>query len=169
MYRDSRIKANLPKKICIEMIFVYLCNPKTTGAVAQMVEQWTENPCVGSSILPSTTISRWKSAAYFFLLRFCDTVVPGAPQLCGAEGNLTEDRRAILNISPSGNWEADGNFQQGLLVGEAIPLAQEPVYLRREDTLQLRRSEDSPSNLGQCSSSSRRGGLWGRDVRQCRS
>ncbi len=26
-----------------------------TGAVAQMVEQWTENPCVGSSILPSTT------------------------------------------------------------------------------------------------------------------
>ena len=22
------------------------------GAVAQMVEQWTENPCVGSSILP---------------------------------------------------------------------------------------------------------------------
>ena len=25
------------------------------GAVAQMVEQWTENPCVGSSILPSTT------------------------------------------------------------------------------------------------------------------
>ena len=37
------------------MFFVYLCNPKTTGAVAQMVEQWTENPCVGSSILPSTT------------------------------------------------------------------------------------------------------------------
>ena len=25
------------------------------GAVAQMVEQWTENPCVGSSILPGTT------------------------------------------------------------------------------------------------------------------
>ena len=25
------------------------------GAVAQMVEQWTENPCVGSSILPDTT------------------------------------------------------------------------------------------------------------------
>ena len=25
---DPDIKANLPKKICIEMIFVYLCNPK---------------------------------------------------------------------------------------------------------------------------------------------
>ena len=29
--------------------------PKRNGAVAQMVEQRTENPCVGSSILPSTT------------------------------------------------------------------------------------------------------------------
>ena len=28
---------------------------QNNGAVAQMVEQWTENPCVGSSILPSTT------------------------------------------------------------------------------------------------------------------
>ena len=40
-----------------------------------------------------------------------------------------------------------------------IPLAQEPVCLRHEGNLQLRRAEDSPSNLGQCSSSSRRGGL----------
>ena len=40
------------------MIFAYLCNPKRNGAVAQMVEQWTENPCVGSSILPSTTETR---------------------------------------------------------------------------------------------------------------
>ena len=29
--------------------------PNNNGAVAQMVEQRTENPCVGSSILPSTT------------------------------------------------------------------------------------------------------------------
>ena len=34
--------------------FVHL-HSQTIGAVAQMVEQWTENPCVGSSILPSTT------------------------------------------------------------------------------------------------------------------
>ena len=26
------------------------------GAVAQLVEQWTENPCVGGSIPPRTTI-----------------------------------------------------------------------------------------------------------------
>ena len=25
------------------------------GRIAQMVEQWTENPCVGSSILPLST------------------------------------------------------------------------------------------------------------------
>ena len=29
--------------------------PNGNGVVAQMVEQWTENPCVGSSILPDTT------------------------------------------------------------------------------------------------------------------
>ena len=31
-----------------------------------MVEQWTENPCVGSSILPSTTETRWFSAGFVF-------------------------------------------------------------------------------------------------------
>ena len=35
----------------------YICSPNL-GAVAQMVEQRTENPCVGSSILPSTTVTR---------------------------------------------------------------------------------------------------------------
>ena len=43
------------KKICKLRKYTYLCIPKNDGAVAQMVEQWTENPCVGSSILPSTT------------------------------------------------------------------------------------------------------------------
>ena len=28
---------------------------KQDGAVAQLVEQWTENPCVGGSIPPHTT------------------------------------------------------------------------------------------------------------------
>ena len=28
------------------------------GAVAQLVEQWTENPCVGGSIPPHTTSSK---------------------------------------------------------------------------------------------------------------
>jgi hypothetical protein len=28
---------------------------KTDGAVAQLVEQWTENPCVGGSTPPHTT------------------------------------------------------------------------------------------------------------------
>ncbi len=39
----------------------YLCSPSLLkgmtkgGAVAQLVEQWTENPCVGGSIPPHTT------------------------------------------------------------------------------------------------------------------
>lgn len=32
-----------------------LFNCKQHGTLAQVVEQWTENPCVGSSILPDTT------------------------------------------------------------------------------------------------------------------
>ena len=34
---------------------IFLQPQKRTGAVAQLVEQRTENPCVGSSILSSTT------------------------------------------------------------------------------------------------------------------
>ena len=41
-----------------------------TGAVAQMVEQWTENPCVGSSILPSTTNYNSKYLIVKYLLLF---------------------------------------------------------------------------------------------------
>lgn len=44
--------------------------PNGNGVVAQMVEQWTENPCVGSSILPDTTPSaadEYSSAAFPFL------------------------------------------------------------------------------------------------------
>lgn len=39
---------------------IYICGRRwkygyTAGAVAQLVEQWTENPCVGGSIPPHTT------------------------------------------------------------------------------------------------------------------
>jgi hypothetical protein len=39
------------------------------GAVAQLVEQRTENPCVGGSIPPHTTAlkSRWKQRGFFCL------------------------------------------------------------------------------------------------------
>ena len=37
----------------------YFCTPKTRGVVAQLVEQRTENPCVGGSI-PSHTTSKEK-------------------------------------------------------------------------------------------------------------
>ena len=35
-----------------------------------MVEQRTENPCVGSSILPSTTVTRWFSAGFLLPTHF---------------------------------------------------------------------------------------------------
>ena len=36
---------------------IYLCTRKRDGAIAQLVEQRTENPCVPSSILGGTTIN----------------------------------------------------------------------------------------------------------------
>ena len=34
---------------------------RNTGQVAQLVEQWTENPCVGGSIPPLSTYPRFSS------------------------------------------------------------------------------------------------------------
>lgn len=50
-----------------------------------------------------------------------------------------------------------------------IPLAQEPVCLRHEGNLQLRRAEDSPSSPGQCSSTSTLEDLLASDVHRCKS
>ena len=36
--------------------YAYLCNRKNRGAIAQLVEQRTENPCVPGSIPGGTTI-----------------------------------------------------------------------------------------------------------------
>ena len=38
----------------------YLCNAKATGAIAQLVEQRTENPCVPGSIPGGTTQAKIK-------------------------------------------------------------------------------------------------------------
>ena len=39
--------------------FLYICKPKTkNGVVAQVVEQWTENPCVAGSTPANTTRER---------------------------------------------------------------------------------------------------------------
>jgi hypothetical protein len=39
----------------LERFIVYLCTALKEGAIAQLVEQRTENPCVPSSILGGTT------------------------------------------------------------------------------------------------------------------
>ena len=42
--------------------------PNTIGAVAQVVEQWTENPCVAGSTPASTTeLPQWMSSMAGFL------------------------------------------------------------------------------------------------------
>ena len=52
-------KAKKDEKIFVTSAFLSIfAIPNQKGAVAQMVEQRTENPCVGSSILPSTTVTR---------------------------------------------------------------------------------------------------------------
>ena len=45
----------LKKKFAAKRKMSIFAIPNGNGVVAQMVEQWTENPCVGSSILPDTT------------------------------------------------------------------------------------------------------------------
>ena len=41
--------------LCRLIYFTYLCNAKQKGAIAQLVEQRTENPCVPGSIPGGTT------------------------------------------------------------------------------------------------------------------
>jgi hypothetical protein len=51
----------------------YFCTPKTTGAIAQLVEQWTENPCVPGSNPGSTTFKNENSKYqkyYFWIWNF---------------------------------------------------------------------------------------------------
>ena len=59
-------KPNKDEKIFVTSAFLSIfAIPNRNGAVAQMVEQRTENPCVGSSILPSTTEARCFSGFSF--------------------------------------------------------------------------------------------------------
>ena len=51
----STSKKNLTEVVGIKKNTIFAASKSTSGAVAQLVEQRTENPCVGSSILSSTT------------------------------------------------------------------------------------------------------------------
>lgn len=46
-------------------MWVYICRP--IGDVAQLVEQWIENPCVGGSIPSITTQKPFGSPGGFFV------------------------------------------------------------------------------------------------------
>lgn len=47
-------------------MWVYICRP--IGDVAQLVEQWIENPCVGGSIPSITTQKPFGSPGAFLLI-----------------------------------------------------------------------------------------------------
>ncbi len=58
----------------------YLCPAfEKQGTLAQMVEQWTENPCVPSSILGGTTINGSGRSFVNFLSTFSGTFLNGLP------------------------------------------------------------------------------------------
>ena len=46
------------KYFCLFRIMLYLCSANDNGAIAQMVEQRTENPCVPGSIPGGTTLKK---------------------------------------------------------------------------------------------------------------
>ena len=47
--------------------FPYICKPKQkNGVVAQVVEQWTENPCVAGSTPANTTLKSLQDASEGF-------------------------------------------------------------------------------------------------------
>ena len=58
--KDCRAEQyNFSEKICIKRKFAYLSlQSQTIGVVAQVVEQWTENPCVAGSTPADTTLEK---------------------------------------------------------------------------------------------------------------
>ena len=45
----------------------YICTRNSKGALAQLVEQWTENPCVPGSIPGGTTVKKPTQTSGFFV------------------------------------------------------------------------------------------------------
>ena len=60
-FQHLKLRFFLPK-VCTIKNIAYLCNrkPKEIGAIAQLVEQRTENPCVPGSIPGGTTFTKRK-------------------------------------------------------------------------------------------------------------
>jgi hypothetical protein len=57
-------------KFCLLKFEIYICSPKR-GAIAQSVEQWTENPCVPGSIPGGTTSLNRRTRKINVLRVFC--------------------------------------------------------------------------------------------------
>ena len=53
------------QKFCRYKNYLYICTTKNDGAIAQLVEQRTENPCVPGSIPGGTTERKLKGFLFF--------------------------------------------------------------------------------------------------------
>ena len=54
-------RKKMPFALCHKENYLYFCIAKQHGAIAQLVEQRTENPCVPGSIPGGTTLRKSKS------------------------------------------------------------------------------------------------------------
>ena len=97
------------RKICRMIFFVYLCTTikpiglSSDGAIAQLVEQRTENPCVPGSIPGGTTLKRSKKLQNpDFQTKSGFSLFPGSARNSGFRHLLVEqsvEMKTILSIS----------------------------------------------------------------------
>ena len=66
----------------------YFCTPKPNGAIAQLVEQRTENPCVPGSIPGGTTFKRLKVGKSLKIRHFRDFFISKHSHISGKQQKL---------------------------------------------------------------------------------
>ena len=83
----------------------------TIGAVAQVVEQWTENPCVAGSTPASTTLGPLFFSG-LFCFYFWDTAVSRTEDASGAAGGCPQSvESAVLRASEDASRTTEGGFR----------------------------------------------------------
>ena len=82
----------------------------TIGAVAQVVEQWTENPCVAGSTPASTTLGPLFFSG-LFCFYFWDTAVSRTEDASGAAGGCPQSvESAVLRAFEDASRTREGCF-----------------------------------------------------------
>ena len=85
----------------------------TIGAVAQVVEQWTENPCVAGSTPASTTLGPLFFSG-LFCFYFWDTAVSRTEDASGAAGGCPQSvESAVLRAFEDASRTPGSLFEHG--------------------------------------------------------